>query len=159
MYLLLVTQPRDGVGPAANVAPGQESFNGLTTEHTKPPYNRFTVQRPPITIRCDCGTTKEVAYGERWQCESCGRSWNTQQIPAEEYESLLRQVRRHKIEALAAVAIAAAVMIPLIVVVSSRFLLLVPFLMAAWLFLALPFWRRRYRQTARDTPRWKLHPE
>src|SRR5437868_6421287 len=82
--------------------------------------------KPPITIKCDCGETRDVAYGERWGCETCGRSWNTQQIPAEEYAGLLRRVRRHKLEALAMTAISAGVMVPLIVVVSSRFLLLVP---------------------------------
>lgn len=117
------------------------------------------MRRPPITIRCECGETKEVAYGERWRCERCSRAWNTQQIPAGEYEGLLRRMRRHQLEALGMVAIAAAVMIPLIVVVSSRFVLLVPALMAAWLFLVLPFWRRRYRHTARGAPRWELHPE
>jgi hypothetical protein len=28
-----------------------------------------------------------------------------------------------------------------------------------WLFVLLPFWRRRYRRTARSAPRWELHPE
>jgi Flp pilus assembly protein TadB len=114
---------------------------------------------PPITIRCECGKTKEVAYGERWRCEACGRSWNTRQIPPDEYEGLLRRMRRHKLEALAMVAIAAAVIVPLIVVVSSSFIMLVPMVMAAWLFLVLPFWRRRYRRTARAAPRWELHPD
>ena len=117
------------------------------------------MSRPPITIRCECGNTRDVAYGGRWRCEACGRSWNTAQIPAEEYEGLLRRVRRHKLEALAMTVIAAAVMIPLIVVVSSRFILLVPMVMAAWLFVVLPFWRRRYRRTARSAPRWELDPE
>jgi Flp pilus assembly protein TadB len=103
--------------------------------------------------------TKEVDYGERWRCERCARSWNTQQIPAREYEGLLRRMRRHQLEALAMAAVAAAVMIPLIVVVSTRFVLLVPGVMAAWLFFILPFWRRRYRRTARGAPRWELHPE
>jgi hypothetical protein len=31
--------------------------------------------------------------------------------------------------------------------------------MVAWLFLVLPAWRRRYRHTAREAPRWELHPE
>jgi len=31
--------------------------------------------------------------------------------------------------------------------------------MALWLFIFLPAWRRRYTQTARDAPRWELHPE
>jgi hypothetical protein len=50
-------------------------------------------------------------------------------------------------------------MVPLIVVVSSGFILLVPLVMATWLFVLLPFWRRRYRRTARGAPRWQLHPE
>jgi hypothetical protein len=117
------------------------------------------VSKPPITISCECGETRDVAYGERWRCERCGRSWNTQQIPAEEYEGLLRRIRRHRLEVLAVAAIAAAVLIPLIVVVSSGFIYLVPMVMAAWLFLILPFWRRRYHRTARDAPRWELHPD
>jgi len=36
---------------------------------------------------------------------------------------------------------------------------LVPAVMAAWLFLFRPFWRRRYRRTAHEAPRWELHPE
>jgi Flp pilus assembly protein TadB len=117
------------------------------------------VGRPPITISCECGEKQDVAYGERWRCEKCGRSWNTLQIPAEDYEGLLRRMRRHQLEALAMTAMAAAVMIPLIVVVSSRFILLVLPLMTIWLFVVLPFWRRRYRRSARGAPRWQLHPE
>ena len=122
------------------------------------PYNRV-VAKPPITIRCECGEKRDVAYGERWQCETCGRSWNTQQIPAEEYEGLLRRMRRHKLEALVAAAVTAAVMVPLIAVVSSGFILLIPMVMTIWLFAFLPFWRRRYRRSASSAPHWELHPE
>jgi hypothetical protein len=115
--------------------------------------------KPPITIRCECGERKDVAYGERWQCEACGRSWNTQQIPAEEYAGLLRRIRRHKLEAIGAGVVVAAVLVPLIVFGGSRFIMLVPAVMAAWLFLFRPFWRRRYRRTAHEAPRWELHPE
>jgi len=117
------------------------------------------MRRPPITIKCDCGETAEVAYGERWQCERCGRSWNTQNIPAEEYEGLLRRMRRHKLEVLAAAGLLAAVLVPLIVVVSYRFIGVVPIVMALWLFVFLPFWRRRYHRSARGAPRWELHPD
>jgi hypothetical protein len=68
-------------------------------------------------------------------------------------------MRRHELEALAATALAAAIMVPLIVFVSSGFILLAPPVMAAWIFVILPFWRRRYRRTARGAPRWELHPE
>src|SRR2546423_14435880 len=109
------------------------------------PYNQ-SVAKPPITISCECGEQRDVAYGERWQCEKCGRSWNTAQIPAEEYEQLLRSIRRHKLEILALGAAVAAVLTPLIVFVSAPFLALVPLLMALWLFLVLPRWRWRYRR-------------
>lgn len=115
--------------------------------------------KPPITISCECGEKRDVAYGERWQCENCGRSWNTAQIPAEEYERLLRRVRRHKLEALGLAGGAAVVLVPLIVFVSARFIALVPLGMMAWLFVFLPRWRRRYHRTARAAPRWQLHPE
>ena len=72
---------------------------------------------------------------------------------------MLRRVRRHQLEAVGAAAATAAVLVPLIVVVSSQVIFLVPFVMAAWLFGFLPFWRRRYRRTARGAPRWELHPE
>ena len=114
---------------------------------------------PPITIRCDCGETRNVAYGERWKCERCGRSWNTNQIPADEYAGLLRRMRRHKLEAVAAAAITAAVVVSLIFVVGGRVIAILPLLMALWLFVFLPLWRRRYRRTARGSPRWQLHPE
>jgi hypothetical protein len=71
----------------------------------------------------------------------------------------MRRMRRHKIEVLAVAAVAAAVLVPLIVFVSGRFIAVVPLAMAVWLFWVLPYWRRRFRRTARDAPRWELHPE
>jgi len=72
---------------------------------------------------------------------------------------LLRRMRRHKIEVLAVAAIVAAILVPLIVFVSGRVIAAVPLVMAIWLFWFLPYWRRRYRRTAHEAPRWELHPE
>jgi hypothetical protein len=117
------------------------------------------VNKPPITIKCECGASKEVGYGERWQCENCGRVWDTRQIPAEEYEGLLLRMRRVRLEAFAIAAVIAAVLVPLIVFVNTALILLVPGIAAIWLFLYLPFWRRRTRRAARQSPSWELHPE
>ena len=114
--------------------------------------------KPPITITCECGDSKHVPYGERWICERCKRSWNTAQIPAEEYAGLLRRVRRQKLEALGLALLLGAILVPLIVV-NPAFIFLTPVVAAAWLFLYLPFWRRKVRQAARSAPRWELHPE
>jgi hypothetical protein len=117
------------------------------------------MKRPPITIACECGETREVPYGERWECERCGRRWNTQQIPAAEYEGLLRRMRRFRLEVLGFALAAAAVLVPLIVFVNAAFIFLAPMAAAFWLFLYLPFWRRKVRRAAHDAPRWELHPE
>jgi len=117
------------------------------------------VAKPPITIRCECGDTRDVAYGERWVCERCGRAWDTSQIPAEEYHGLLRRIRRRQLEAFGLGAALAAILIPLIAVVSASFIYLVPTAMAGWLFLYRPFWRRRVHRAAQSAPRWELHPE
>jgi hypothetical protein len=117
------------------------------------------VSKPPITIACECGESREVAYGERWKCENCGRAWDTRQIPAEEYEGLLRRMRRVRLEAFAIAALVAAVLVPLIVFVNPAIIFLVPGIAAIWLFGYLPFWRRRTRRAARQSPSWELHPE
>ena len=45
---------------------------------------------PPIALTCECGEKRELAYGERWRCQSCGRSWDTNRIPAEQYQEIRR---------------------------------------------------------------------
>lgn len=114
---------------------------------------------PPITITCECGERRAVPYGERWECETCGRRWNTRQIPAEEYEGLLRSMRRFKIEVLTVAVVAAAIFVPLIVFVDSSFIFLMPAVIAIWLFIYIPFWRRKVRRTAASSPNWELRPE
>jgi Flp pilus assembly protein TadB len=117
------------------------------------------MKAPPITIRCECGESRDVAYGEQWTCESCGRRWDTRQIPAEEYEGLLRRMRRARLLILAAALVLAAVIVPLIVFVSARFIGLAIFALFIWLFVIVPYWRRNVRREARSSPRWELSPE
>jgi hypothetical protein len=117
------------------------------------------MKQPPITITCECGERKEVAYGDVWECEQCGRRWNTGQIPAAEYEGLLRTMRRFRLEVLAFALVAAAVLVPLIVFVNAAFIFLAPIAAAGWLFLYLPHWRRKIRRAAGEAPKWELDPE
>ena len=114
---------------------------------------------PPITIRCECGETKQVPYPERWTCEQCGRSWNTGQIPAEEYEGILREMRRFRLNAIAAAAILTVVFSILALTVSQSLFLLLPVLLAFWYIWYMPLWRRKVRRRARSLPTWHLTPE
>jgi hypothetical protein len=117
------------------------------------------MRKPPITVKCECGETKDLAYGERWRCERCHRSWDTSQIPAVEYDCLLRRMRRYRLEAVALAAVLAAILVPMIVVVNEAFVFVVPVIAAMWLFLYLPMWRRRARRAAGSSPRWELRAE
>ena len=74
-----------------------------------------------ITVRCDCGGIGYVPYDERWECDACGRRWNTGQIPAEEYWGIMRDMRRMRITVLTtalALVVPIAVAIPLAVVMT-----------------------------------------
>jgi len=114
---------------------------------------------PPITIRCECGETKQVPYPERWKCEKCGRSWNTAQIPAEEYEGILREMRRFRLSAIAAAVVFSVVFAILAITVSQSLFILLPVVLGIWYIWYMPFWRRKVRRRARTLPTWNLTPE
>jgi Flp pilus assembly protein TadB len=114
---------------------------------------------PPITINCDCGELRHVTYGDRWQCEQCGRTWNTAQIPADEYWGILRGMRRHRLTVIG-VAVGVGLTFTLLAVfVAESLFLLMPAVLAAWFILYMPFWRRKVRRQARNLPKWNLRPE
>jgi hypothetical protein len=112
-----------------------------------------------ITVRCDCGGIGYVPYGERWECPTCHRRWNTGQIPAEEYWGIMRDMRRMRISV---ILTALAFVVPIMALAAFtglRLLLLLPVVMSFWFLFYMPRWRRRVREQARSLRRWKLHPE
>jgi hypothetical protein len=113
---------------------------------------------PPIRITCECGEEGSVQYGSTWACD-CGRRWNTAQIPATAYEGRRRRMRRLELEILGFALVVLVVFVPLVLFVDSAFLFPALVVAAAWMFLYMPFWRRRVRHAAADAPRWELHPE
>lgn len=116
-------------------------------------------EAPPIAITCECGESGAVPYGETWTCESCGRRFDTTQIPAEEYERRRRRMRRFQLEILAFGVVLLVVFVPLVLFVESGYLFLGLIVGLAWMFLYMPLWRRRVRRAAADAPRWDLRPE
>jgi Flp pilus assembly protein TadB len=117
------------------------------------------MRAPPITIRCDCGATRQVPYGDVWQCEGCGKRWNTAQIPAEEYRGILREMRRFRLSAIGFAIVIAVVFVATAVLVSQSLFLLLPVVLTAWYIFYMPLWRRKVRRRARSLPTWQLHPE
>jgi Flp pilus assembly protein TadB len=114
---------------------------------------------PPITVTCECGEARALQYGERWTCESCGRRWNTEQIPEAEYSGLVRDLRRYRLQMVGAGLVAAAVLVVLVVFVDEGLVLVVPVLFGLAAILYGPVWKRRVRRRIAERPRWQLHPE
>jgi hypothetical protein len=114
---------------------------------------------PPITIRCECGETRQVPYGESWECEGCGRRWNTTQIPSEEYFGILRDMRRFRFSAIGFALVIGAVFAVLAAFVSQSLFLLLPIVLSGWYIFYMPLWRAKVRRRVRSLPKWQLHPE
>ncbi len=115
---------------------------------------------PLITITCDCGAVTWLGYGERWTCDTCGKTWDTSQIPKDEYEGLVRSARLYGLAVVGPPIVLAAVFIPLTVVYGARFAFLLFAFVLAYALLVVPPIRRRANRRVRElAPRWMLRPE
>jgi hypothetical protein len=118
------------------------------------------VKGPPITVTCECGAKRELAYGERWQCESCGRSWDTGRIPAEQYQQIRRLSLRYRAVpvVLGAVIAMLAIFFTLTGNIFGVFFLL-PVALITWFVFLRPLHRKRYRAAIKTLPRWELRAD
>jgi hypothetical protein len=121
-------------------------------------YTR-AVKGPPITVKCECGELEHVPYGQVWTCERCGKRWNTGQIAREEYDAILREMRRFRLSAIGAAAVLALLFTILALVVSQTLFILLPVVLTGWYVWYMPLWRARVRRRARNLPTWQLTPE
>jgi hypothetical protein len=115
---------------------------------------------PPIAVTCECGVKHDARYGEVWTCEQCGRRWDTNQIPREQYDIVRRtQLRFRVLPVVLGVLVASlAIFFTLTGNVFSVFFLL-PVALTGWFALIRPVHRRRYRRAIADLPRWNLRPD
>jgi hypothetical protein len=114
------------------------------------------MQRPPITLSCECGEQSNVPYGERWQCKKCGRTWDTSQIPPEDYDAVLRIQRRYRIVPMVVLLLAAATVILFTVLGGAYAVILLPLLATLWFMFVRPLQRKRLRAQIAALPEWKL---
>jgi hypothetical protein len=113
---------------------------------------------PPITITCECGQKRDLQYGEQWQCEGCGRSYDTRKIPLEEYAAIRRtQLRYRLIPLIAGLVLLAAMIVFFIAGSAFTGLVLIAFVGASWVMFVRPFFRTRYRKSlGKNLPTWDL---
>ncbi|HEY2602298.1 MAG TPA: hypothetical protein VGI67_12130 [Thermoleophilaceae bacterium] len=114
---------------------------------------------PPITVTCGCGEVRYLHYGERWQCEKCGTSWDTSQIPAEEYTAVRRIQRRHVAVPALVFALVLATCVLFMVFGRVYAIILLPFALTCWFMFVRPIQRRRLSEQLAELPKWELKPE
>jgi hypothetical protein len=118
------------------------------------------VKDPAITVTCECGDQEKLAFGERWTCPRCGRTYDTARIPEDEYRRLARATNRLRLGDFAFAAALAVVMLVLLLFGEPiQILIALPFLMIAWLTYGRPLLRRRYRRVIADRPTWELRAD
>jgi ribosomal protein S27AE len=115
---------------------------------------------PRITLTCKCGEQNYLHYGERWTCGKCGRTWNTRQIPLEQYAEIRRtQMRYRRIPI--AISVLALICVVAFIIMGKAFggLVVVAFAATAWSMFARPLHKKRFRRAIADLPSWNIEPE
>jgi hypothetical protein len=133
-----------------------EQVTGLRASDGPPKIRRG----PPIRVSCECGQDRSLKYGERWQCEKCGRRYDTAKIPVAEYDAIRSAHRRRMLIPLAVAAVvlvgAAALVItgrPLAAVI------IVPGLGYIWAQWIRPARRDKQRAELSNLPKWEIKAE
>ena len=118
------------------------------------------VKGPPITVTCECGERHDLFYGESWTCPSCGRAYDTHNIPAHEYAQIRGLQRRYRVVpvALGLVVAALAILFTLTGNIVGVFFIM-PVAIISWFVFIRPTHRRRYAAAIRDLPQWDLRAE
>jgi Flp pilus assembly protein TadB len=114
---------------------------------------------PLITLTCDCGESRQLRYGQRWQCEKCGRTWDTHRIPPADY-AMIRRIRRRFVVIPILVLLAVVATVVLFIVLGRAYsIVLIPLALFVWLLYIRPWHRRRLRRALDNVPKWKIKPE
>jgi hypothetical protein len=115
---------------------------------------------PPIAVTCECGEKRDLTYGVEWTCESCGRHWDTKQIPAEQYGAIRRtQMRFRVLPVVYGLLVAGGAIFFTLTGNIFSVIVLLPFSMLLWFYFIQPFHRRRYRRAIAELPKWQLRPD
>jgi hypothetical protein len=127
---------------------------------TDTPLPRSIRKGPRITLTCECGERRYLHYGEIWTCEKCGRRWNTERIPIDQYAELRKaQLRYRRIPIIVSTISLLCVLAFAIAGKAFAGLILLAFAATTYSMFVRPIHRRKYRRAAGDLPTWEIRPE
>lgn len=120
---------------------------------------RRPARGPRITLTCECGERRDLRYGERWSCEKCGRTWDTHQIPAEDYAAVRRIRRRFVVIPVTILLLVVATVVLFMIFGRVYAFILLPLALTMWTMYGRTIHRRRLRRALDRVPEWKITPE
>jgi hypothetical protein len=130
----------------------------VTIMTEQPP--RAARRGPKITVACPCNERRYLSYGERWTCEKCGRRWDTNQIPVEQYVALrATQLRYRRVPMMISVVALACIVAGVLVGKALGGVIIVAIAATTWSMFFRPIHRRRYRSAMAELPSWSLTPD
>ncbi|HKO25900.1 MAG TPA: hypothetical protein VJU80_00465 [Solirubrobacteraceae bacterium] len=131
------------------------------SESVAPASVRRSVRRgPKITVACRCGSKQYLSYGEQWTCEECGRHWDTNQIPVEQYAAIRStQLRYRRVPIAISVVALACIVAGVLVGKALGGLIIVAIIATTWSMFFRPIHSRKYRQALAQLPTWTLTPD
>lgn len=109
-----------------------------------------------LVVTCGCGGLGRVEPGATWSCPSCGRTYETADIPGDEYAAVASEVNRTKLRALAGFAVIAAVFVPLGFVLGAELWITGAVVLAVFYFAYGPKLKRDVRRIVGGLPRWTV---
>lgn len=119
------------------------------------------VGSPAITLHCDCGAEGRAQRGDRWVCPKCGRSYDTSQIPAADYDAIKALNRRYRVASWSIVFVLAVLV--LAVAVTGQILPIfagLAVVMLSWFLYIKPVVHRRHKRAVSAlTRQWNLEAE
>jgi hypothetical protein len=133
-------------------------FTLIAMAPTEAQLPRSVRKGPLITVTCECGQSRQLRYGERWKCEGCGRRYDTQKIPLEEYATIRRTQLRHRMfPLLSGLLLLVCTLVFFATGKTVGALVAIPFLLASWGVFGRPFFRSRYRRAlSKNLPTWNI---
>jgi hypothetical protein len=127
----------------------------LTAAPAKLP--RAARKGPPITVKCECGQQRELRYGDQWRCDGCGRGYDTNRIPIDEYAAFRRdRVHDRIVPSLVFAGLAAAVVAFVLIGRPIAAIMVFAVVGFGWGTFVRPARRRRQYKAIADRPRWKI---
>jgi hypothetical protein len=125
-----------------------------------PELPRSVRRGPKITLTCECGERHQLHYGESWRCEKCGRNWNTNRIPVEQYAAIrATQLRYRRVPVAIAMFALVTVVLSIILGRAVGGLLLAGVLATTWNIFFRPIHRKKYREALAELPTWQIKPD